>query len=112
MGHRGNLRGAYRFLGSAWNITFKPNKFVSNSKVFWVVTPCRSQRAQRFGGTYRLHLQDHKATQAKNLEEAGDLSLLDSLLASSSTLKMECKALSELHRVTTPKTAVRTSDPI
>jgi hypothetical protein len=49
--------------------------------VFWLVMPCNSERAQRFGGTYRLHLQGRRVSQALNLQVAS--------LDHSSTLKME-----------------------
>jgi hypothetical protein len=37
-----------------WAIANQP---LQNMTVFWVVTPCISHTGQRFGGTYRLHLQ-------------------------------------------------------
>jgi hypothetical protein len=33
---------------------------------FWVVTPCSSERARRFGGTYYQYLQDGRVIQARN----------------------------------------------
>jgi hypothetical protein len=53
------------------------------SSVFWDIMPCSSVKVnQRFGGTYRLHLQGQKVSQARNKHEAGSKQ-------SSLTLNME-----------------------
>jgi hypothetical protein len=39
------------------------------STAFWDVTPCSSESAWRFGGTYRLHLQDRRVNQGGNQEK-------------------------------------------
>jgi hypothetical protein len=36
------------------------------STVFWAVTPCSLERDRRFGGTYRLHFQGRRVSQAWN----------------------------------------------
>jgi hypothetical protein len=40
---------------------------VLKSVTLWIVTPRRSERSQRFGETYRFHLQGRRASQARNL---------------------------------------------
>jgi hypothetical protein len=35
--------------------------------VFWDFTPCDSCKNRRFGGTHRLHHQNHKNRQARNM---------------------------------------------
>jgi hypothetical protein len=37
--------------------------------VVWVVTSCSSERAQCFGGTYCLHLQERKVNQLRNQQK-------------------------------------------
>jgi hypothetical protein len=78
----------------------------NNSTVFWLVSPCCSEKFRCFGGTYRLHLQDRKKPAeagAKQRPRFGlasfmfsitlwlpmFLSLLASYLAEFSTLKMK-----------------------
>jgi hypothetical protein len=57
-----------------------------NSKVFWVLMSCSSDKFQHFRGTYRLHHQGQRASQARNQQEAA------------------CWAFFELHGITTQKT--------
>jgi hypothetical protein len=60
--------------------------------VFWIATPCSSERARRFGGTWRLHLQGWKVSQARNQQKlisSLSLVLLVTYLAYFSALKME-----------------------
>jgi hypothetical protein len=42
------------------------------STLLWVVTPYSSEESQRFGGTYYLHLQVRRVSQARNQQDAGD----------------------------------------
>jgi hypothetical protein len=40
--------------------------------IFWDITPCSPLKVnRRFGGTYRLHLQGPRISQARNQREAG-----------------------------------------
>jgi hypothetical protein len=39
------------------------------SAVFWVVTPCSSERTQRFGGIYLLNLQGRRVRHARNQQK-------------------------------------------
>jgi hypothetical protein len=62
------------------------------------MTPCCSERACRFGGTYRLHLQGRKVNQAINRHTPNPairLILLISYFAFSPILKMEANFSSE-----------------
>jgi hypothetical protein len=64
------------------------------SSVFWDITPCSPLKVnRRFGGTYGLHIQGPKLSQARNQREAG--SKQSYCLAYSSTLKMEATCSSE-----------------
>jgi hypothetical protein len=62
--------------------------------VFWDVAPCRYCVNQRFGETYRLHLQDRKPV-SDEPTRAGGCSLQTSSLADFSTLKIEAIGSSE-----------------
>jgi hypothetical protein len=82
------------------------------SAVFCAVTPCCSVMAWRFGGTYRLHIQDRRV---KSRKKPANLSAcLSRLLASTPKMQATCRSLSEPHGVTPHKivlftvTAVRT----
>lgn len=57
-----------------------------NSIIFWIVTPCSSEKAQRFGRIYPLHLQGLRAYR---------LFLLVLYLTYSSSLKIEVINFSE-----------------
>jgi hypothetical protein len=46
------------------------------STVFWVVTQCRSEKARRFGGIYRLSSQSKSEPSKKPAEAGGKLSLI------------------------------------
>jgi hypothetical protein len=65
------------------------------SFILWDMMPCSPANvAQRFGGTYCLHLQDQKVSQAKSQDEAGSKQssacfMLFRCLAYSLTLKMQ-----------------------
>jgi hypothetical protein len=49
---------------------FQPNLKLK-STILWDITPCSPLRVnRRFGGTYRLHLQDRKIGEAKNQRES------------------------------------------
>jgi hypothetical protein len=58
--------------------------------IAWVVSPCSSERARRFGGIYLLPLRDRRARQAKNQQK---LTLppgsADSCLVYPSTMNIE-----------------------
>jgi hypothetical protein len=42
------------------------------SSIFWVTTPCGPLKVnRRFGGTFRLYLQDRRISQARNQSEEG-----------------------------------------
>jgi hypothetical protein len=46
----------------------------TKNTVFWVVTPCSSEIAPRFGGTYLFHLQGRKVSQARNQQNLRNIS--------------------------------------
>jgi hypothetical protein len=58
---------------------------IKKSTVFWDITPCSQWKVKgRFGGTYRLHLQDQRISRARNQldlffnpEDGGDMFLLN-----------------------------------
>jgi hypothetical protein len=54
------------------NIIHRPTLSIKHdvlekNAVFWDFTPCGSFKSQRFGGTYRLHLQGEKNRRARNV---------------------------------------------
>jgi hypothetical protein len=62
---------------------------------FWDMTPCSAlSGTRRFGGTYRLHLQDRRIVQQSS-EQASGTCWLAALLNYSTTLKMEAIRSSE-----------------
>jgi hypothetical protein len=63
------------------------------NSVFWDVAPCTSCVNRRFGGTYRLHLQDKKIRERGKQGE--QVSAAGSSLADFSSLKMEAILSSE-----------------
>jgi hypothetical protein len=47
------------------------------SSIFWDITPCSQLKVNRcLGGTYHLHLQGLKMSQARNQREAGWISMV------------------------------------
>jgi hypothetical protein len=96
----------------------KANKKVRTLKImstfFWVLTPCSSVLARRFGGIYHFYDQDRRESQARKPVEAVcasfRLHVLVSCLAYSSTpnterhIPPEGRALSKLYRVITQQT--------
>jgi hypothetical protein len=66
---------------------------VTNSSLFWGITPCSPFKAnRRLGGTYRLGVQGRRIIQARNQHEAGSK---QRSYTSYSTLNMEAKYSSE-----------------
>jgi hypothetical protein len=67
------------------------------STIFSEITPCSPLKVnRRFGGTYRLHLQGRKISQARNpRENRWQGFILVSCLAHFYTLKMEAICCSE-----------------
>jgi hypothetical protein len=49
--------------------TSNEGKNTKHSMAFWVVMPCTLQTAQHFGGTYQLHLQDQRVSEARNQQK-------------------------------------------
>jgi hypothetical protein len=47
-----------------------------HSTAFWVVTTCNSETARRFGGIYRLQLQDRRVSQARNQQKTVALKIV------------------------------------
>lgn len=45
-----------------------------NSTAFWLVTPCSSEKARSFGGTYCLHLEDKSKSWKKPVKVGRKLS--------------------------------------
>jgi hypothetical protein len=52
------------------------------NKVVWVVTPCSSEKARCFGGTYHLHLQGLRKAKKDTSSNSGKERFLVSLLSS------------------------------
>jgi hypothetical protein len=42
---------------------------VSMKRILWVVAQCSSERVKRFGGKYRLHLQERGINGARNKQK-------------------------------------------
>jgi hypothetical protein len=62
----------------------------NKSSVFWDITPCSPLSVnRRFGGSYRLHLQGRKISQARNRCQAGSKE-------NSGLLKTEATCFSEM----------------
>jgi hypothetical protein len=54
---------------------------VMKSSIFWDITPCSLLKVnRRFGGTYRLHLQDRRISEARNQYETCSKPMLVSFL--------------------------------
>jgi hypothetical protein len=68
------------------------------STVFWILMPSGSEKAQGFGGTYHLHLQDQKVKQdgGRELRPACCMLLLVFCLGSSSTLNTDVVCSTEV----------------
>jgi hypothetical protein len=82
------------------------------SAVFWVVTPCISERGQRFEGTYCLHFQGPGVSQARHQQEVVGKRLagfLPGLLFDPEYRQYgppKCAPLPKLHGVTAQKTVL------
>jgi hypothetical protein len=69
---------------------------VVKSTIFWVIALCTPLKVnRRFGGTYRLHLQGGRISQARNHLCFPPAFILVSCFAYFSTLKMEATCASE-----------------
>jgi hypothetical protein len=51
--------------------------------VFWVVMLCGLETAQHFGGTYCLHLQDRRVSQARNRQRSRQVAVFSSKMSGS-----------------------------
>jgi hypothetical protein len=79
-------------------IDLRVSAAVMKSSIFWTITSCISLKVtRRFGGTYRLHLEGRKISQAGDQREVGSNQscfTLVSCLAYFPILKMEATCFS------------------
>jgi hypothetical protein len=45
------------------------NLLIAKSRIFWVVTPCSSEKIRHFGRTYGLHLQGRTVSQGRSQQK-------------------------------------------
>jgi hypothetical protein len=56
----GSLNSRCRMIGCYKHLLFEGKTNFQKKAVFWDMAPCRHCVNRRFGGTYRLHLQDRR----------------------------------------------------